>query len=516
MSIPEFKGPSGRFDREKFEQILRDNGLNEKIFMAEQRDASQRGEITDAVTHGLQIPKIMLDAIHRFQAEVRSADFIKLPASSAGVIADPTPEQIQAYFDARRAQYATQERRSLVVLALTPNALAKPEAVPDAEAQKRYDDVKDERFGAPEKREIEQILFPNETEAKAARAKIDAGASFDDILKDKSQTKQDASLGNVTRDGLVDKNVADAGFALPAGQVSAPVKAQFGVVLLRVAAITPSSVKPFSEVAPELKREIALQRARAELSRLHDVVEDQRAAGKSLTETAMSAGVATHVLEMVDSAGVDPHGAPPPQEIGNATALLKAAFASDVGVDNDAVKTPDGGYQWFEIVKVDKARQKALDEVRPEVETAWRKDETTRVLAAKAADLVKKIEAGQTLASIAAAEGNLEVKHVARVTRMGAEGLPNDVVPQVFNRPQGGAASVGAEDGGRVLFQVMGSEVPPVDYNGSELAAVKTNVKNGVVEDILGQYIAKLEDDLDVKVNPQAFSSVVGASNEAD
>ncbi len=37
----------------------------------------------------------------------------------------------------------------------------------------------------PEKRSIQQISYPNEAEAQAARAEIDAGKTFDDLVAER-------------------------------------------------------------------------------------------------------------------------------------------------------------------------------------------------------------------------------------------------------------------------------------------------------------------------------------------
>ncbi|WOJ89444.1 SurA N-terminal domain-containing protein [Methylocapsa polymorpha] len=512
---PTFKGPGGRFDRVRFEEVLRDNGLNEKGFVREQRAFYLRQEITDGLTHGLQLPKAMLEAIHRYQTESRSVDYIVLPASAAGVVPTPSQDELKKYFDDREQNYSTSEYRGLVVLTLTPAEIAKPESVSDADAQKRYEEVKTERFGAPEKRAIEQILYADDSGAAEARAKLDSGKTFDDLLKEKNLTQKDASLGVVTRDGLVDKSVAAAAFALPEGQVSAPIKAQFGTVLLRVDKIIPTSVKPFSEVAADLKREIALQGARAEVARLHDAIEDQRASGKSLTEAAKSVGLEPRALAAVDKVGADLQGAPV-ADLPNAQALLKAVFASDIGVDNDTLRAGEGGYQWFEVANIDKARQKSFDEVKDEVEKSWRADETAKLLAAKSAELAKRLEAGESVAAIAA-EGNLAIKHATNVKRSGAgapsaQELTPPVVAQIFNVGLRGAGSARTEDGGRLLFQVTGAEVPAIDFSAPDLVAISAEVKNGLADDVLAQYLTKLEDDLGVKVNMQAFAAAAGAS----
>ena len=163
----------------------------------------------------------------------------------------------------------------------------------------------------------------------------------------------------MTKGALIDKSVADIAFSLKEGEVSAPVKAQFGTVIVRVGKIVASTVKPYSEVAAELKRDIALQRAQKDIDRLHDAIEDQRTAGKSLAEAAKSVGLEPRVITAIDSTGNDPQGVPV-KDLVDATALLKAAFASDIGVDNDTLRVQGGGYQWFEVTKVDKAREKTL------------------------------------------------------------------------------------------------------------------------------------------------------------
>lgn len=513
-SDPTFKGPDGQFDRVRFGEILRNNGLTEKAFVKEQRGVMLRHELVDPLTAALQLPKAMLETIHRFRAEARSVDFLTLPPSSAGAIASPSDDELRKYFDDRKLGYSVPESRSLVTLALTADSVAKPDSVSDAEAQKRYDETKGDKFGAPEKRAVDQVLFRDEAAAKVARDRLDAGASFEDIVKDQGLTAKDVSLGTVTRADLVDKEVADVAFALPEGAVSAPVKTRFGAVLIRVSKVEPSSVKPFADVAAEIKRDIAVARARDEISRLHDAIEDQRTAGRSLAEAAKSAGLEARTIAAVDAAGKDKAGAPVPDLV-NGPALLKAAFASDVGVDNDTLTLPQGGYQWFEVAKVEKARQKTFDEARPDVEKAWRDDETARLLSAKSVDISKRLDAGETMAAIAASEGNLEVKHAKDVKRGGGGDLPANVVAQIFNVGVGAIGSARLDDGGRVIFKVVDTVVPPVDFADPTLVSLAGEVKTTYADDLLAEYLASLQNDLGVKVNVQAMSAAAGGAANA-
>ena len=506
-----FKGMTGQFDRQVFDAFLRDEGFTERSYMRQQRGVLSRREIVDTLSSGLRLPKALLEDIHHYQTETRSVDYILIPNAAAGPLAAPSQEELKKFFQDNKALYGIPEYRSLVILTVTPASIAKPDDISDADALNRYEEVKNERFGAPEKRTVEQILYSSEVEAKVARAKLDAGKTFDDLLKEKNLTPKDASLGTVTRGALIDKNVADAAFSLKEGEVSAPVKAQFGTVLVRVSKIVGSTVKPYSEVASELKREIALQRAQKDISRLHDTIEDQRTSGKSLTEAAQSAGIEPRVVTAIDSMGNDPQGVPV-KDLVDATALMKAAFDSDIGADNDTLRVQGGGYQWFEVTKIDKAREKTFDEAKTDVEKAWRDDQAGKLLLAKTAELTKKLDAGESLAAIAAAEGKLEVKHASDVRRSGSSSLALNVATQIFNVPLHRAGSVESEDGGRILFQVVDSAVPAFDPKAPELTNIMGDVKAGFDEDILAQYLVKLESDIGVKLNAKAFAAATGIS----
>jgi peptidyl-prolyl cis-trans isomerase D len=506
-----FKGTAGRFDRQAFDAFLRDEGFTEKTYMLQQRSVQLRRQVVDALTSGVQLPKALLEAIFRYQMETRSVDYMVFPNPGAGSLPIPSQEELTSYFENNRQLYVTPEIRSLIVLPVTPASIAKPDDVSDADTRNRYEEVKNERFGAPEKREVEQILFASNAEATEARAKLDAGKTFDDLLSEKNLAPKDASLGTVARTGLIDKNVADAAFSLKEGEVSAPVKARFGTVVVRVGKIIASTVKPYSDVATELKREIALQRAQKDITRLHDAIEDQRTSGKSLTEAAKSVGLEPRVIDAIDAMGNNPQGVPI-KDLVDGAALLKAAFASDIGVDNDTLRVQGGGYQWFEVAKIDKAREKTFNEAKAEVEKAWRDDKAGKLLSAKTAELVKKLDAGESMAAISAAEGNLAVKHANDVRRGASSGLALNMVTQIFNVGVHRAGSVASEDGSRALFQVVDSTTPPFDPEAAELNSIKGDVKRGLDEDVIAQYLARLENDIGVKLNSKVYSAATGVS----
>ena len=510
LEDPTFKGPDGRFDRGRFNDILRDNGFNEMSFVRDQRRVYLRRELGDALSGNIRPPEATVEAIHHFANETRSTDYFVLTEAAAGEIAQPAPADLQSWFDARKANWRAPEYRKVVTLAVTPLTLADPAQVSDAEARTQYDRIKGDRFGQAETRELQQIVFSTEDEAKAAAEKIKGGAAFADIAKERNLADADIDLGTVTRPAIADPAVAEAAFTTVSGEVSAPVKTRFGFALVRVGTVKAANVRAYEEVADGVKRELAVSRARSRAQQVRDKIEDERSSGKPLAEAAKIAGFDVTIIDAIDQTGLDKKGNK--VVLTEAESVLRAIFASDIGVDNEPVTTRDNGYVWFEIVATEPAHERNLDEVKDEVLKAWRDDELRRALASKAADLVKAIEGGQSFEDAAKAVGG-EVKTSSTVKRGGAEGLSPGLVAQVFNTQVGKAGSAAGDGLTRVVFQVNDSVVPPFEADSDEAKSIAGQLATTYSDDILTQYLAKVQSDLGVKINAGALNLAMGGGD---
>jgi peptidyl-prolyl cis-trans isomerase D len=512
LSDPTFAGPDGKFDSSNFQQIVQNNGYTQQSFALEQRNVYLRREVANAVAGDLSVPQAALEALHRYNTETRSVDYFTLPEQAAGTIPPPTQDQLQKYFDDRRPNYRAPEFRKLVVLSLTPTSVADPSTVSDADAQALYDKVKGQRYGTPEKRDVQQIMFPNQDEANAAAAKIKAGASFASIAAERKLTDKDIDLGAVAKSDILDPSIADAAFSLPADGISEPVKTQFGVALLHVTEITPESVKPFADVADEIKKDIAIGRGKTKVDDMHDKIEDARTSGDSLADAAKTVGLTVGTADSVDATGHDKSGAEV-KDLPDRDALLQAAFASDIGVDNDTISTRDGGYVWFEVAAIDPAHDRTLDDVKDQVAREWHDDQVATALASKAGDLVKQIEGGQTIEAAAAATGGLTVEHIDNVKRSGGGDLAPGVVAQIFDVPVNAVDSAGGAGLTRVVFKVLDSVVPALDPESTETKTNTDTLKAAFGEDLLGAYLAQLQTDVGVTVNQAALNNAIGGSS---
>src|SRR5690349_18154775 len=164
MNDPNFKGVGGNFDSNRFQSVIRNFGYTEQRYVSEQRKVSLRRQITGTIGAGLEPPKAMLDVLTRFQNEQRAIEFVRLDAAQAGTIDAPSPEALAAYFEDHKVQFRAPEYRKIAFVVVSPEEIGKWSEVSDEDAKKAFDQRKD-RLGTPEKRQIQQIVFPNAAEA---------------------------------------------------------------------------------------------------------------------------------------------------------------------------------------------------------------------------------------------------------------------------------------------------------------------------------------------------------------
>ena len=506
---PSFRGPSGQFDRNRFEQLIRQAGFTESRFVDEQRRAMLRRQIAQSVGGDMKVPTTAATALNQYRNEKRSIEYIALGPAQAGEIPSPTPEVSSKYFEERKALFRTPEYRKITLLRLSPPDIAKPDTVSDADAKAHFEQRKDS-YGRPEKRELRQMVFPNQEEAAAARERIAKGATFDDLAKDRGVNPSDTVLGTVAKSDIIDPAVADAAFSLKPGETSQPVKGRFGTILLQVNKIEAGEEKTFEEMAAQIKTELAEGRAKSEIASLRDKIEDERAAGSTLAEAAKKLGLSAINIEAVDRSGRAPDGKPV-AGLPQTPDVINAAFSSGVGVDTEALQLPNGGNLYFDVTGVTPSRERTLEEVKDQVETRFHDNEVAKRLLAKANDIVGKLKTGTPFAQVAD-EAGLKVVTATDLQR-GKQGgfVPAKVVDVVFRTPKDAPGTAeGDKPTERFVFRVTDVVDPTIDAPSTQGKAINDALQNSYVDDIVTEFIGRLENDLGLKVNPAALNQATG------
>lgn len=509
-SNPQFQTADGKFDRAQFQAALLNANLTEQRFIADQRANTLRRQIIDTVSANIPVPQTWLNAINQFQNEERNVGYLALGPAQAGDIAAPTDEQLTKYFDERKIMFRAPEYRKIAVVTVTPAELGKTLEISDEELKKIFDTNRS-RYIAPEKRHIEQMVFPDMAEAQTASAKIKSGTTFSALAAERGLKEQDLDLGTVTKSTIIDPAVADAAFSLKNGDVSDPVQGRFGVVLVTVTQIIPEENKTFFDVELQIRSEVATVRARGLVQDVHDKIEDERAGGASLEDAAQKLKLPIVTYDAVDRSGHDPSGkvaiATP-----NATQIVNAAFATDVGVDNDPIDAAAaGGFVWYDVVGVTPAHDRNLDEVKDQVAQHWRDDEIASRLKAKAADILDKLKSGTPLDALAQANG-VKVQTAAGIKRgQPVPGISGRMIDAIFQTAKDGSNTAeGDAPTDWIVFHVTDDKTPPADPNSETAKQSQQKLEHDISDDVFGQYLGSVEDELGNHVDQAQLMQALG------
>jgi len=508
LANPNFQTPTGQFDRARFDDFLRNLGYTEQRFIDEQRRAIPRHELTDALSGGIVVPETLMDAINQFQNQERSIQYVALGPQQAGDIPQPTDEELNKYFADRKILFRAPEYRKVATVTVTPEELSKTIEVSDADVKKTYEQNIG-TYTTPERREIKQIVFPTMAEAQAASTRITSGVSFEKVAAERGLKPSDIDLGLVAKTAIIDPAVADAAFALKTGEVSAPVKGRFGAVIVSVGKIEPTDVKPLAVVAPFIRADIALERAKSRVQDTHDKIEDARAGGATLEEAAQKLNLPIVTFE-IDRSGRDPSG----KVVGNLPdpgGLINSAFASDVGVDNDPLQA-GAGYVWYDVAAITPARDRTLAEVKDQVVQRWRNDEIAKRLKAKAADLLDKLKNGNTLDALAAADGTTVQSASALKRGVSSPGVPAKLIDAAFHTVKDGYNSTDGDQPTQwIVLRVTNIKTPNLDPKSDDAKKLDQLLQRQMGDDIFGQYVAWLENNLGTSVNQATLAQALGS-----
>lgn len=150
-------------------------------------------------------------------------------------------------------------------------AVTKDVKVTDAEIKKYYEDNK-AQFSTPASRQVRHILIACDKAAECKQAKqkadslrqqIEAGADFATLARKNSDDPSSAAQGGkfTAQKGATVPPFDAAAFSLKTGQLSQPIKTQFGYHLIEpIAAVTKASAKPLSEVEKDIRTTLLQQK----------------------------------------------------------------------------------------------------------------------------------------------------------------------------------------------------------------------------------------------------------------
>jgi peptidyl-prolyl cis-trans isomerase D len=500
---PNFRGPDGQFDRNRFNQVLAMNGLTEDALFARLRRDLPRGDLLQAITAGARVPRPLIDALYRYRNERRVAEVVALPAADTADPGAPSDEALGKFYDAHADLFRAPELRGFTLASLAAGDIAGSIHIADDKLKAAFEERKDD-FAVPEQRQIQQILAPTEDKAKEAEAALAAGKEWKEVATTiAGQNADTIDLGLFKQEDLPPQ-LRETVFELPLDKPSEPIKDPLGWHILRVVKIEPPSNQSFDQAKAKLTDDLVQEQAADRLEQIGNQVDDALAGGGSLADVAARFGLKLTTIAASDIGGRGPDGTPITLPVA-VTDVLKTVFDTD---ENRTSRVTPFEVSAIFVVHTDKVTQpqvKPLAEVKTQAIAAWQAEQRAAAAKNQAATLAAAVPPGAELAKIATDKGLVATttQPLSRRPDAASHHLPAALVAKLFTAKAGDVVT--ADEPTTAYVAQLKEIQAPSSTPDAEAAKLADDLGNAERFDIVGQFTDSLKQRYPVQVERAAL-----------
>ena len=247
----EYFQTDGKFDKERYQALLSQQKITSDEFVRRIKKAMIMEQFQRTIVESGFSTDYDVEQFFKIQNQTRSARFVTVPLPVVG--ADIGDDEIQAYYQDNVESYRTESTVSIEYIELALDDLAKSIKPTSAQLEVFYQEQQD-AFRTDERRKISHILLSDEHKALVQAAEIKErlkNSSFATLAGEFSADKLSASKGGdlgLIVAGDMNPDFEKIALGLAEGEVSDPVKTEFGYHIIKVTELTPGVVKPYEEV----------------------------------------------------------------------------------------------------------------------------------------------------------------------------------------------------------------------------------------------------------------------------
>ncbi|MBY6065701.1 SurA N-terminal domain-containing protein [Leisingera aquaemixtae] len=491
-AIDAFQGVNGQFDREAYSFALRNAGLSEKEFEEDLRREAARTIVQNAVLSGTKMPETLTETLTGFIGARRSFSYVQINAADIALTAEaPSDADLKAFYEANQDQFMLPETKVITYAALRPSMLLDEIEVDEAQLQRLFEDRSDQ-YQVPERRLVERLVFADDEAAASAKAQLETGgATFESLVEGRGLSLQDIDMGDVTMGDL-----GAAGtevFAAEVGTVAGPLPSNLGPALYRVNGRLEAQITTFEQAEPELREELASDRARRLVETQSEDIDDMLAGGATLEELATESGLELAQINWTEESSDD---------IAAYEAFRTAAAAVTADDFPEVGFLEDGSLFALRLDDTLPERPEPFADAKDKVLAAWQADRLAGALTALGEDLLAKAEAAGSFAEDA------EVKTESGLTRTAyIDTVPAGLVAGVFEMEVGDFRLV--QDADSAVVVRLDAILPPEQSDDMTLLtqALQAQLDQSLAQELFQAYVQDVQIRAEPRVDQQALNA---------
>ncbi|HAD31276.1 MAG TPA: parvulin peptidyl-prolyl isomerase [Methylophaga sp.] len=258
----------GTFDSEQYQMVLARAGFTPTSYEASLRDDLLGQQLIQSVEGSTLVSEVEVERLLKLENQQREIAFgvVKLEDFLDDTEVDEA--DVRGFFDANQSSFTSPEQISLDYLELSLDDISTQVEVSEEQLQQYYVDNK-AQFVGPEQRRASHILIEDNEESEQILAeiqtKLEEGQTFEELAEtysiDVGSAASGGDLGAIQRD-VMEPAFEEAVFALEnVGDISEPVKTEFGYHIIQLTDIDQSSNVEFADVKEKVEQQYKRQQA---------------------------------------------------------------------------------------------------------------------------------------------------------------------------------------------------------------------------------------------------------------
>ncbi len=504
--IPAFQ-TNGVFDKAKFASVLQQNNSSPSQFINEVKDDIANRQLVASIVSGVSPPAELTSQIFGYVAEQRFAETVVIPFAAQPKPEPPAQAVLLRYWRNHPADFTAPEYRTIKLVILSPTLLAAQEDVPQSDIDAAYARV---TAGQPNValRSV-QVLVVGDL-AASSRLEV-AWKRHKDWPAMQAMAKHFGAtaveLDHTQQSQIPTPQLGAAVFAATPGKVVGPVAGPDGMFVFKVTDVS-SGGPDETALKAQIKQQLQLQKAQAQVARDVDSLQDALAGQTPLDQLPGNLGLAALQGTLdADGKAQDGTAAPIPGGAALKAAVVKAAFAAGVNDLAQLTNGPDGSYFALTVNKIIPPALQDFAQAEPKVLSAWTKGEIQRQANAKAAELMTAVNSGKSLDDAGGAMG-LSTAMTPGFTRSApASGMTPQVANILFSLKPGRATMVQSSDAFTVA--VLTTIVKPTPAQDPQTYAQVRQAMTKALQDDTGEsFLAGLQAQDHVTVDQKLLAQI--------
>lgn len=498
--------------------ILRSQNMTERQMVSSIKNEMTSTMISNALASNARVVSDEeARALYQYRNEKRDVELIIFPNNKVKDFAQPTDEELLAYYDTTKQNYMVPETRRFSYVTLTEEKLANKIEIAEEEMKAIYEQDID-IYTVPEKRKLEQAIFTDEAKASAAIKALEANGKN---LKKAIETESDSAGQYVGTEEFEEKalikNLAAPVFTAAKGDVIGPVQTPLGYHVVILKDIIAGKQQDFATVKEDIREFILYERLGEELYELSGEMDDAFAGGETMENVAKSfeLTISTAGPMRADGSTADSKDAMKDfkqNDIGN---ILETVFDTAEGEISPVIELSEGKFIALRVDEIQPLGYKPFEEVKAELKKQWIEKEKALSNAQKVSGYLTALENGETSLAAVAKENGLKSQNKS-YERFGVvpEELTSSAKDKIFNAEQGHFVLSNLENG-FLLAHVKEIKLPDTDKMSEEdLADVTDRLTKAYNTEYIQLYLNHLFVDNKVRVNRPLIKSMYGPKDD--